>query len=189
MQSIKNREHLVVKQYKYSIDNKEEKNRKQAIYRQNNREFLNQLSKEWNEANPERFKENSSRWRKENPERMREHNRYRLMHKMHDISDEEWENCKQYFNHRCSYCGLAIEEHYINHKGKITLGDFHKEHVDDNGSNDLLNCIPSCKSCNSKKHTSSLEDWYGESNPVYSVEREYRIYKWLNGDCYKYIDK
>jgi len=34
----------------------------------------------------------------------------------------------------------------------------HKEHVDDNGANDLSNCVPSCQSCNSTKNLKTLEE-------------------------------
>jgi hypothetical protein len=106
--------------------------------------------------------------------------------KTHKITDDQWENCKNYFNYRCAYCELPIEEHYINYRGNIQLGDFHKEHVDDEGSNDISNCIPSCKICNSSKHTSSLEEWYNEDNPNFTHERLDRIHKWLVED-YKLI--
>jgi len=53
--------------------------------------------------------------------------------------------------------------------------------------NDLSNCVPSCKQCNSQKHTDSLEEWYNEDNIKYSKRRFNRIHKWLDGDYKKYI--
>lgn len=108
--------------------------------------------------------------------------------KTHDITDEEWENCKNYFNYRCAYCDLAIEEHYITYKGEVKLGDFHKEHVIDDGANDLSNCVPSCKTCNSSKHLSSLDEWYNPDNDNFSEERLNKVLIWLSTDYFKYIN-
>jgi HNH endonuclease len=111
--------------------------------------------------------------------------------KTHTISTKEWEECKKYFNHRCAYCGLAIEEHFIVFRGKTQLGDFHRDHVIHDGDNDLSNCIPACKSCNTSKHDKLLEDWYKPDNDfycnVYSYDRVQKIHKWLNDDHKLYI--
>lgn len=184
----KNREQLLAKQNNYAENNREDYLVSQALYRERNRNKRNEASKEWNELNNDRLKENFKRWRLSNPERMRGHNRYRQMNKMHEISEEEWENCKNYFNYRCAYCGLAIEDHFIQRSGKLLNSDFHREHVDHEGQNDLLNCVPSCRSCNSSKHTASLEDWYCESNKVFSNIRLGKINQWLDEDVYKYIE-
>ena len=99
--------------------------------------------------------------------------------KKHEIYDIEWENCKKYFDYKCAYCGLPIEEHYFPYNNEMKLYDFHKEHVIDEGKNDLRNCIPSCSSCNTQKHTKSLNNWYNSINPNYTYERYYKIYLWL----------
>lgn len=143
--------------------------------------------KKWSRKNFEEMKDYNKKWRQSNPDKIKEYNQYRQLHKEHEISDNEWEECKKYFNHRCAYCGLKIEEHYITFRGKIQLGDLHREHVDHNGENDLSNCIPACKSCNTSKHTSSLEEWYNISKDFYSKEREDKIYKWIEEDFRKYI--
>lgn len=109
------------------------------------------------------------------------------MHKIHKISNKEWESCKEYFNYECAYCGLSLSEHYIKFRGEIRLGDFHREHVDHNGANDLSNCVPSCKGCNSKKNRNSLEEWYTESNLIFNASRISKITDWLEGDYEIYI--
>jgi hypothetical protein len=127
------------------------------------------------------------KWQRDNPEKIKGYNIYREMHKKHDITDDEWENCKNYFNYRCAYCGIKIEDHWIKFKGSLVNGDFHREHVDDEGENDLSNCIPSCKSCNGSKHTSKLEDWYNDGNLKFSQERLNKIHNWLDEDYMKFI--
>jgi hypothetical protein len=125
-------------------------------------------------------------WQRKNKDKIREYNKKRN-NKNHKISDNEWENCKKYFNHRCDYCGLAIENHYIIFRGNQQLGDFHKDHVDDEGTNDLSNCVPACKVCNTSKHNHTLEEWYNNDNPVFNEERLEKIHKWLDEDYKKYI--
>ncbi|MDD2495986.1 MAG: HNH endonuclease, partial [Tissierellia bacterium] len=109
--------------------------------------------------------------------------------KEHKISDKEWDDCKFYFNHRCAYCGMPIEEHFIFRRGKWRWIDFHKEHVIDQGRNDIKNTVPSCQTCNSSKHTSSLNSWYNKNNPNYTYERYHKIYTWLRYDYKKFIKK
>jgi hypothetical protein len=130
-------------------------------------------------------------WQRKNKDKLNEQFKDRQMNKEHKITTKEWENCKNYFNYRCAYCDLKIEEHYIVFRGKTQLGDFHRDHVDHNGSNDLSNCVPACKSCNTSKHNKVLKDWYKPNNElwctVYSYERLQKIYKWLNEDYKSYI--
>ncbi|RNB59424.1 hypothetical protein EDM57_04590 [Brevibacillus gelatini] len=79
---------------------------------------------------------------------------------------------------------MTYEEH------KIAEGqDLHKEHVIHDGRNDLKNCVPSCRSCNSEKNTRTLNDWYNKNNPKYTYERYFRIYQWMRYDCLKFIKK
>lgn len=93
--------------------------------------------------------------------------------KNHNISKEEWELCKAYFNYSCAYCGMTEKDHK-----EIFKTQLHKEHVDHEGSNDLDNCIPSCKSCNSQKWKFSLEEWYTIQD-FFSFDRFNKIKEWL----------
>jgi hypothetical protein len=126
-------------------------------------------------------------WHDKNPQKLKLYSEKRES-KIHEISANEWENCKNYFNYRCAYCGLPIEEHYIKYRGKLILGDFHRDHVDDNGENDLSNCIPGCKTCNSEKHDKDWDEWY-INNENYNDERYNKIVKWLREDYIKYKEK
>lgn len=54
----------------------------------------------------------------------------------------------------------------------------HKEHVDHEGANDLSNCIPACKTCNSHKWEFDMESWY-RNYEHFSEERLNKIKEWL----------
>ena len=125
-------------------------------------------------------------YQKDNPEKFKIYNENR-QHKNHTITKSEWEACKKYFNYTCAYCGLSLSEHYYTRKGITKLGDFHKEHVDHEGKNDLSNCVCSCGSCNDKKWKFYFEDWYNEKNTVFSQERHDKILLWLSNDYKQHI--
>lgn len=121
-------------------------------------------------------------WQRNNPEKLREYANQRKQHKDHRISKDEWISCKEYFNNECAYCGLHISEHFNRYAGELKWTDFHKEHVDHDGSNTIDNCVPSCKLCNSEKHIYGFADWYTEGRRGYTFERKNKILKWLNDD-------
>jgi hypothetical protein len=123
----------------------------------------------------------------EHPDKVSEYNK-RRQSRNHIISKTEWENCKKYFEYCCAYCGLCLDEHFKNYKGELRHFDFNRDHVIDNGANDLSNCVPSCHMCNSSKWKFELKFWYNEDNPKFSEERLNKILRWINSDYLKYFD-
>jgi hypothetical protein len=99
----------------------------------------------------------------------------------HLVNNEEWEECKKFFNYRCAYCGELYEEYVKNKKQ-----DFHKEHNINNGSNRLDNCVPACGSCNSSKNNRDFEKWY-KSKEFFDISRYWKIKRWMNVEYKKYI--
>lgn len=178
------------KQYQrqYKENNREEDLKKQREYQKKNKKKLNKRSREWAEENPNRNQNNLKLWHQNNPTKALEYNKRRRQHKKHNITKSEWENCKKYFNYQCAYCGLPLSEHYYTRKGITKLGDFHKEHVDHEGTNDLSNCIPSCGSCNNKKWEYKLDEWYNENNFRFRHERYDRIIEWITKDYKLHIE-
>jgi hypothetical protein len=141
-----------------------------------------EVLKQYGIDNRERMRETLRKWQHENPDKVKEHNEFRNKHKTHKINSKEWAACKAYFNNSCAYCGISDIE------AREQLGNYlHKEHVDHNGSNDLSNCVPACKSCNSAKRQYELTEWYNESNEHFTPERLEKINKWLNDDYIGYI--
>jgi len=158
-----------------------EKHRKtNQAYRRRNIEFV---------RNIERYRRENGlvdQWREQNKDKLKTYN---SQHSKHNITENEWSSCKKYFNNRCAYCGISIDSHYIKFNGEIRNGDFHREHVDYNGSDDLSNCVPSCKVCNSRKNTYSLEEWFEINDRGFTKERLDKVRRWLDDDYKLYIEK
>jgi len=131
------------------------------------------------QTNPIYYKEKDRKWRQNNPERCKYH---ASKHRNHDITIKEWQSCLKYFNYQCAYCGMTLNEHKTKYKEQL-----HKEHVDDNGYNDIRNCVPGCKTCNSRKHESNLEEWYLKQK-FFSEERLQKIILWTTNEYKEYIE-
>ncbi|WP_431785893.1 HNH endonuclease [Paenibacillus lactis] len=121
---------------------------------------------------------------KNNTEKFKSYRYTRLSNKKHNINLEEWQNCLIYFNCACAYCGMTWEEHFSKY-GQ----DLHKEHVVFDGKDNLSNCVPSCKKCNSEKSMFSLNNWYNKQNPIFSRLKYLRIFNWLKSDYKRFIMK
>lgn len=119
-------------------------------------------------------------WSRKNPDKLKEYNK---RHRIHDITEAEWRSCLKIFGNQCAYCGLPYEKHIVKRNGKYIIMNFHKDHVDDKGYNDLRNAVPACQSCNSSKHQSSLDDWY-MSRDFYDEEK-YNFIIWWISEGYK----
>lgn len=171
-----------------------------------NYDYHSEYKKQWNKnkENNKRQREHYKKWRKENkewkqkyqlnyqrmfPEKIAIYNENRRKHKSHKITKNEWESCLKYFDYKCAYCGLPMEEHYNMYAGKLRWENLNKEHVIHNGGNDLTNCVPACKSCNDSKWKYNLNEWYNSNNINYTQERYDKIIKWLMEDCFTYIEE
>jgi hypothetical protein len=159
-----------------------EKYRKTALdYYYENKDEVSQKKKIYYNENKDMFQDWTKQWRTENKQKIRQYNK-KYSNKKHIITSKEWKNCKEYFNNCCAYCGISNED------SKKLYGQYlHKEHLIDCGKDNLKNCVPSCKICNSTKHTSSFNDWYNQDNPKYSRERYLKIYQWVRYDYKVYI--
>ncbi len=181
------KECTVIRSRKWRMDNYEQYQTINNKYIKDNEEYFKNYKKEWYQEKKDERREHLRNWQQNNPNKLKQYNYSRNQRKKHKISKKEWLACKKYFIFRCAYCGLHQEEHFRIWKGKPKKIDLHKEHVDDNGANDLSNCIPSCQSCNSSKHTFNFETWYKDYEH-FDEERYNKILKWLSEDYLKYIN-
>jgi hypothetical protein len=156
---------------------------KKKEWRDNNKESHRNMIKEWEKKNEEHLKESRTAWRRGNPDKVREYNKERNMNKQHDITDQEWFGCLDYFNNSCAYCELSEQEQF-----DLYNEQFHKEHVIHNGNNYIDNCVPSCTSCNTSKHDAELSEWYCEKNYNFTKERLNKITKWMTEDCFEVLN-
>jgi hypothetical protein len=169
------KECAIAKQQKRQNDNPErlKKYTKQRYINKKDNYFI-PMAAEYRDKHRENYKIWSKQWRKENPNKCREYQEERKQHKEHKITNEEWKQCKQYFNYSCAYCGMSEEEH----KKKFNQ-QLHKEHAINDGGNGIENCVPSCKSCNGIKHKLDWNIWLNEENINYTIERYNKILEWL----------
>lgn len=145
-----------------------EKTEKHKEYRKRNHEDMK--NKGW-------FKN----WYKNHPDRARE---YTQNHRNHDITTKEWIVCQEFFDYTCAYCGKTLEEQY-----KQNEEQFHKEHVDDNGYNDVRNCVPACSNCNSTKHERSIFELLNNNIITKFTSDMYnKIMLWCEEEYKKYIE-
>jgi len=168
-----NKEDYIKYSYEYRKTNREEDNEKHkkiARSRVRYKDYLSNYLKGWYKREENKGKQLT----------------YGLNHRNHEISEAEWKACLKAFDYKCAYCGLPMEDHIIIRKGKSVFMNFHKEHVDDNGYNDLRNCVPSCRSCNSHKHMGSLDDWY-KIQEFFTEDRYNKIIWWTTEGYKSYI--
>ena len=135
-------------------------------------------------SKPEQYKQKKKEWRQDHPEKCRD---YSKLHRVHDITEVEWRSCLKVFGNTCAYCGLPLEKHIAMRNGRYIIMNFHKEHVDDKGYNDLRNAVPACQHCNSSKRQYSIEEWYFKQK-FFSIDRYIKILWWINEEYKDYIE-
>ncbi|WP_226035690.1 HNH endonuclease signature motif containing protein [Aquibacillus saliphilus] len=173
---------------------------KYVYYRPDCKECSKSQAKEWNQKHPEvnrrawknyystergrqakredskRRRDNGNwyKWLKENKDKA---DGYKNKHHNHDITKKEWESCKEYFNYKCAYCEMSEFDHKVIYNQQL-----HKDHVNHEGNDDLSNCVPSCKGCNSSKNEFEIVFWFKERSTTFTQKRLDKINKWLNDD-------
>lgn len=123
--------------YAQNKDKCRELNRQWVIQ---NRERANALSREWYRKHPEVNKAARRRWRarKKNAE-------------ICDLTAKEWLELLEHNGNKCGYCG-----------GSDNLSQDHAVPLTRGGDHTLTNIIPSCRPCNSRKHTKTALEFIWE---------------------------
>jgi len=180
---MKDRENRIAKSYQWEKEHPEQRKATRKKY------YVTEQVKLKNKLVNQESRKRGVRlnWERSNPDKIKSYWQKRDVEKKHVISAKEWRACKTYFGNCCAYCGLHISNHYYTRLGVTKNGDLHKDHVNNEGKNDLSNCVPACRICNSSKHDASLQKWYNINNPVFSTEREEKIFNWLNEEYKKHI--
>lgn len=139
-------------------------------YEQINAKKISDRKKKYRLQNPDLLRERKRKWERNNPDKVRKtkHNRRAREHNLlHTFTIEQWNECLEYFNHECAYCGKT--------------GGLHQDHfipVHSDGHYTRDNIIPSCKSCNSSKNDKNFFDWYPFHESV-TIDRMRKILIYL----------
>jgi hypothetical protein len=159
----------------HRIANRDQNLIDQKKYYDKNKDKLNKGSRDWARDHKDRNIESIKKWYEANPGKQRQ---YSSIHRVHDITDKEWESCLKVFNYKCAYCGITEKNAKIKYKQAL-----HKDHGDHKGYNDLRNALPACKKCNSHKWQYDLEIWFREQE--FFDEEKLQFIKWWISEGYK----
>lgn len=138
--------------------------RSAAKYRENNREKVNEWLKEYRKT--EKYKEYSRRTCKIKSSLRRK----RIKFYKNDLTIEQWEQCLEYFDNKCCYCGT---------ENNGTLCKDHFNPISKGGGITVGNIVPACKSCNGSKSNINFFVWYPKYR-FYSRERKDKILRYLS---------
>lgn len=164
-----NREYILNRVKVYAENNKD----KIEEYRNKNRDKLRALYNKYNTKHREERNEYASEYRKNNPEKIfnARSDRRAKEEQGSGITKEQWKELMDYFNFKCAY-----SDEYIG-------GDSDKRTVDhiiplnDNGVNEIWNCVPMHHFYNSSKKDKNPMDWY-LNQPFYNEDRLTNIIEW-----------
>lgn len=132
-----------------------------------NSEHVKKRKREWWAANPEKRHEYNQRFRALNPEKIRvweKDNTYRRRalkaQAEGNFTYEEFAGLCNDLGWICFYCGCALDSETATADHMIPLSR--------GGANDIGNIAPACRSCNSKKHDKTVEE-FAATSPIKEV--------------------
>ena len=134
-------------------------------WEEENAEHVKAKKLEWRQANQDKIAGYSSQWRKKNPDRSRMHDKAKVAKRRAaklgssgSFSGDEFVQLCIDRRWECTYCGCELTT-------KTATAD-HIIPLSRGGSNDIGNIAPSCRSCNSKKHDKTANE-YAEWLPAW----------------------
>lgn len=133
--------------------------RRHKLFYQNNKERFAIWAKVWIANNKEHVNAYYRQRRREKEvvrEQQREGRRRWRARKqnapINDLTEKQWVELLQYNGQSCAYCG-SVHDLSQDHAVPLSLG----------GDHTLVNIVPACRSCNSRKHTKTLLEFVWES--------------------------
>lgn len=138
----------------------------QRQWRERHPEYHAQYFKKNQETISRRTRITSKAWRLSNPEQVRDYYKKNLIAsraKTHlrkarkrglvsTFTRSQWHACLEYFHHTCAYCGAQQDFWHV-------LEQDHYMPLSAGGGYTADNIIPACKSCNSSKGDSPVNEW------------------------------
>lgn len=150
-----NKNHLYSQQRKWIKANLEKVRATRRQWRQNNLDLVRQYERRWTQKNKEKIREKTRR----NHARRRAAKKSAII----PLSVESIQARFALFSNRCAYCG-HINSLTVDHVLALNAG----------GLDESSNIVPACKSCNSKKRASPIEEWY-RRQPFFTDARWQKI--------------
>lgn len=157
----------------------------QKIYREKNKDKISARLKKWNLENNHRNIKIKHKYNQENKEKLnsqmklhylknkekyliyRKRRMSRLANLPSDLTNTEWQECLEFFNHKDAYTGLPMENISQDHIIPLSKG----------GAYTKNNIIPCELSINKSKHIKDMEEWFKEQS-FFSEERLNKIKEW-----------
>lgn len=84
----------------------------------------------------------------------------------HDLTEEDWNDALEYFDHKCVYCRESE---------KLTQDHFTP--VSKGGGYTRSNIVPACKSCNCSKHNTEPCVWLARKNNIWAYRKVIRYFQ------------
>lgn len=107
-------------------------------------------------------REYDKKWKEAHPDRQRAYNREYMASNNHTfrvrrkgwqgdgtVTQQEWRDLKAYYGNRCAYCLSPVPRAHMDHMIPLSR----------NGKHALENVVPTCQSCNLKKHALTPLEW------------------------------
>jgi hypothetical protein len=158
-----NKEHRAEYDRQYTNQNREKKRERNRLYARAHTDDAKERSRKHRESHPDRHekwnKDNSALhvrlvnlWRLLNPDKyfaQKRNRRARLKGSGGHVTAQEWRDLKAKYDHTCLCCGKREPE--------IRLTQDHVKPLAIGGEHVIGNIQPLCLSCNSKKHTKTID--------------------------------
>ena len=162
----------------YTDKNKQHKKENWNDYYKRNKYKITKRKKIWyeNNKNKESYKIKRKEYRDNNPHvQLNSNSKRRLREESQGrgITKEQWYEMMIFFDFKCAYSREYLGNE--NNKNKRTID--HIVALDNNGGNEIWNCVPMARRYNTSKHTKNMLEWYLEQ-PFFSIERLTKIYEW-----------
>lgn len=160
----------------WQVDNRKRRSNLQMKYAKTpkGKEVVTRASRKYREDGKQK------EWQRNNTDKVKTYNKN---HSNHDITEQEWLECLDYFNYSCAYCSLSEQDQI-----EIYNQQLHREHVNHGGSDYIENCVPACTKCNTSKHDTDFNKWYTQENEVFSKRRLNKIINWMTKECFKVLN-
>ena len=141
-------------------------------YYENNKDNIKIYQKQYREDNKKHISESKKIWNKNNPDKLfNSHCKRRIKEESqgNGFTKEQWFEMMNFFNWECAYSGIQLT--------KENRSIDHVVPLDNDGENEIWNCVPMYTNYNSSKKVKDILEWYMQQ-PFFSIDRLTKIYEW-----------